>query len=89
MGVARRRHVLDLMCARTCTCLCRGVDTHLTINGHTLHMCSSSMTIRPCLLLLPGCADATQPESFCGLILLAPMISLDKVKQRGLNPILM
>jgi hypothetical protein len=30
-----------------------------------------------------------QPDWYSGLMLLAPMISLDKVKQRGLNPILM
>lgn len=30
-----------------------------------------------------------QPQWYSGLMLLAPMISLDKVKQRGLNPILM
>jgi hypothetical protein len=30
-----------------------------------------------------------QPEWFQGLMLLAPMLSLDKVKQRGLNPLLM
>jgi hypothetical protein len=34
-------------------------------------------------------ASRAQPDWYRGLMLLAPMISLDKVKARGLNPLLM
>jgi hypothetical protein len=63
---------------------------HLMTDSHTLCMFAAqtkATDLARCCCLF--CADGTQPESFCGLILLAPMISLDKVKQRGLNPILM
>jgi hypothetical protein len=30
-----------------------------------------------------------QPARYAGLILLAPMISLEKLKRKGLNPILL
>jgi hypothetical protein len=30
-----------------------------------------------------------QPQRYAGLVLLAPMISLEKLKRKGLNPILL
>jgi hypothetical protein len=45
------------------------------------------------LLLLLQCnamqCYAMQPQRYAGLILLAPMISLEKLKRKGLNPILL
>jgi alpha-beta hydrolase superfamily lysophospholipase len=40
-------------------------------------------------LAAAAAAAAVQPQRYAGLILLAPMISLEKLKRKGLNPILL
>lgn len=77
------------------TAACSAAFSHST---HVQCAARDLSYVRPLLALLlahVGCvllclaACLMQPDWYSGLMLLAPMISLDKVKQRGLNPILM